>query len=103
MLDAFGNKDQMTVEMFHWVPTIIFDRRDCWGPAEAVSVPANFVGMSENSWSYGALEERGMDNKISSVLVPPGYKLELYDESWEDTPYTVVGKMRDDGAGIKCQ
>ena len=46
---------------------------------------------------------RGMWNKISSVMVPPGYKLELYkDESWESKPHTVIGRLRDDSEGIFC-
>ena len=43
-----------------------------------------------------------MDNMISSVLVPPGYKLELYDEGWDSAKYTVIGKIRDSGLGIFC-
>ena len=79
MFDAFGDKDGLLVEMYQWVPTIVFDRHDCWGPADVMSVPANW-GLPLNEWDSSMLEQRGMNNMISSVLVPPGYKLELYDE-----------------------
>ena len=87
--------------MFHWVPTMVFDRADCWGEADAISVPANFYRKS-NEWGNGVLQKRGMNNKISSALVPPGYKLDLYDETFDSSRYSIIGKMRDDGTGIYC-
>ena len=102
MIDAFGGKDVLAVDMFHWVPTNVFERPDCWGPATVVSVPHTW-NTHMNEWDSATLDDRGFNNNISSVLVPPGYKLELYDEGLDSAMHTVYGKMRDDGAGVLCQ
>ena len=87
--------------MFHWVPTILFDNSECTGFADVVSVPAN-SGAWMNSWNTGNLKNRNLNNKISSVMVPPGYMLDLYDTDFDSESYRIVGRMRDDGAGIYC-
>ena len=102
MMTAFGGNDALAVEMFHWVPTNVFERPDCWGPASVVSVPHTW-NLQMNEWDTDTLEDRGFNNNISSVMVPPGYKLELYDEGLDSAMHTVYGKMRDDGAGVLCQ
>ena len=63
MLDTFGDKDGLAREMFHWVPTTIFSGKECWGPAEVVSVPAHF-GRKVNEWGQLGLSGRDFDNKI---------------------------------------
>ena len=44
-----------------------------------------------------------MDERISSVMVPPGYALDLYNEAFTDEKYTAIGKLREDEMGIACQ
>ena len=99
MLDTVGDKQGFIKDLFLWVPTTIYDNEVC--TERATVVQPNIT--QARVWGVDTLEKREFKKKISSVMVPPGYKLELYkgnDFNGEMT--TIVGKMRDDEMGIFC-
>ena len=100
MFDAFVGNHHLAVDMFYWSPTIVYDSYDCVGPAHVVPVPA--YPILRVLYYRKALLSRGWKIRISSVMVPPGYKLELYEKDFDSAKYLIIGKMRDDGAGILC-
>ena len=49
------------------------------------------------------MEDRGINNEIESVEVPPGFKLTLFSEgNYTGVPYVVYGSLRWDLEGPKC-
>ena len=38
MFDSFGDKDAMALDMHQGVPTVVYDRSDCWGEAAVFNV-----------------------------------------------------------------
>ena len=49
------------------------------------------------------MNKRDMADAAVSVMVPPGFKLELFDEAIGPiADYEVLGMMREDGQGPEC-
>ena len=56
-----------------------------------------------NTWDEEILEHNYMNKQTASVEVPPGFKLELYDQDlYMGSSYVVFGRMRDDLEGVYC-
>ena len=105
MLDTVGDREGLIKDLFRWVPTTLYDNEVCSAFSTAIQPPINWDGVTENSWNANTLGSRSLFRKISSVMVPPGYKLELYKGDkggWDNEKTTIVGRLRDDEKGIFC-
>ena len=38
MHQAYGDNELLAYGMFKWMPTILYDRNDCWGTAEVIKI-----------------------------------------------------------------
>ena len=101
LLDTVGDKEGLIRDLFRWVPATAYDNDKCTGFATVVPVPDNW-GKAVNSWGANGLASRELENKVSSVMVPPGYELILFENGYASASYTVTGRMRDDEMGIFC-
>ena len=101
LLDTVGDKEGLIRDLFHWVPATLYDNAICTGFATVVPVPDNW-DRAVNAWGAGGLASRSLEGKVSSLMVPPGYELILYEGDWQSASYTVTGRMRDDNMGIFC-
>ena len=103
MFEQFGNKDKLIIDLYRYVPTIIYrNNNNCFGSADVISVwrPED---DEVNSWSEDSFEFHLINNDIECVAVPPGFRLELYKMGlWFGESYTVYGKMRVDLGGPAC-
>ena len=94
MLETIGDKEGLIHDLFKHVPTTVYDNKECTGFAAPVPAPV-MLGFTQNWWGEGLLAGRSMDEKISSVMVPPGFELYLYDEEFGDEKYTLIGKLNE--------
>ena len=86
--------------MHYWAPANIYRNNRCSGFA-TVTPPAFWNDDGTNLWDQGGVNSRYMNNEAESAMVPPGWKLEMWDVNNENAaPYTIIGSMRDDLKGI---
>ena len=98
MLSTDGDKDRIQ-DLFHWVPATLYQADDCTGYATVVAPPAAW-NSNATEWGWAALAQRNHYKAVSSVLVPPGYKLTLYKGRGESKD--ILGRLREDEMGIFC-
>ena len=101
LLDTVGDKEGLIRDLFRWVPATAYDNDECTGFATVVPVPDNW-SKAVNGWGANGLASRELENKVSSVMVPPGYELILFEGDFTSARYTVTGRMRDDEMGMHC-
>lgn len=101
LLDTVGDKEGLIRDLFRWVPATLYDNAVCTHFATVVPVPDNW-NKAVNSWGANGLASRQLEAKVSSLMVPPGYELILYEGDYQSASYTVTGRMRDDNMGIFC-
>ena len=61
--------------MHYWDPTTIYKNDQCNGYATVVPAYEN-----STFWNQGTLNGRKMQNEAESVMVPPGWKLEMWSK-----------------------
>lgn len=99
MFKSFGEPKQFVRKAFKSVPTTLYQGPNCHGLATAMPPRAKQF----NEWTPEELQARNMDNAARSVMVPPGYKLEMFENALDEgEAYVVYGKMRKDREGPVC-
>ena len=104
LFDTFidKNSSQMFLDLFKNVPAFLFEHDSCEGKSAAVPNPSE-INKPVTEWKQGVLKKYELRQSVSSVMVPPGYQLELFSENaWGGFRHTIVGKLRDDLKGMVC-
>ena len=60
MLETVGDKQGLIEDLFHWVPTILYDNGVCTGFATVVPPPVNWEGAKVNEWGANGLDSRSL-------------------------------------------
>ena len=103
MFDQFGDMDGLIRELHYAAPTVIYRDTRCIGFAATVQ-PYYMEEELLNFYDSSRMDREQQNNKITAVEVPPGYRLEMYDEdNYSGESYVVYGKFREDLQGVECQ
>ena len=103
MFEEFGEVDEYIRNLYYYTGANVYRNNVCTGWADAIQPAWKYSNGTVNTWPKYALNLRKMNNLIESVEVPPGMKLEMWDEDNENAePYTIIGRMREDRKGIYC-
>ena len=102
MFDQFGDLDALARDLYYRAPTTIYAGINCVGYGVAMPAPRN--DNKKNVWGPDTVKNRNMFDTAESVMVPPGFQLEMYNHNNDkDEEATVfVGGLRGDKKGPKC-
>ena len=102
MFDQFGDLDALAKDLYYRAPTTIYAGPGCVG--YGVAMPAPQKNNKKNVWGPDVVKNRNMFDTAESVMVPPGFQLEMYKHNnVKDEEATIfVGGLRADGKGPKC-
>ena len=102
MFDSFGDVDALARDLYYRAPTTIYAGTGCVG--YGVAMPAPSKNNKQNVWGPDTVKNRNMFDTAESVMVPPGFQLEMYNRNNDkDEEATIfVGGLRGDKKGPKC-